>query len=72
VEHDIAYWCGGTSEMRVEADHQLQRCVAERYRSWMGAVMRPGVLVGGHPWVPAYWRWGYGHAYPVPYYGLDD
>jgi len=72
VEHDLAYWCGGTRQMRVEADRELQRCVAEQYGGWMGAVMRPGVLVGGHPWVPAYWRWGYGHRYPAPYYGLDE
>jgi len=71
VEHDIVYWCGGTPEMRVEADLQLKSCVADRYASWMGAVMRPGVGVGGHPWMPAYWRGGYGHKYPAPYYGLD-
>lgn len=58
--------------MRAEADEQLERCVAETYGSWMGKAMKCGVRVGGHPWVPAYWRWGYGHAYPAPYYGLDD
>jgi hypothetical protein len=33
----------------------------------MGAVMHPGVCVGGAPYVPAYWRWGYGHKFPKGY-----
>lgn len=72
VEHDIAYWCGGTKAMRREADAELERCVAGHYRRWMGALMEPGVRVGGAPWVPAYWRWGYGHEYPAGYSGPDD
>ena len=67
VVHDIAYWCGGTPEMRRQADNELKRCVGDEYQSWMGALMKPGVRLGGAPWVPAYWRWGYGHAYPEPY-----
>ena len=67
VEHDIAYWCGGTRGMRRQADEALRQCVAERYHGWMGALMKPGVRVGGAPWVPAYWRWGYGHKYPAGY-----
>ena len=71
VDHDIAYWCGGTPEMRAEADRVLKHCVGEKYAGWMGALMKPGVLVGGHPWLPTSWRWGYGHDYPAPYYDLD-
>jgi hypothetical protein len=67
VEHDIAYWCGGTRAMRLEADRALAACVGERYRPWMGAVMKPGVRLGGGPAVPAYFRWGYGHPYPAGY-----
>jgi hypothetical protein len=37
----------------------------------MAYTMKLGVGVGGHPWVPAYYRWGYGHDYPAPYYGSD-
>lgn len=69
VTHDIAYWCGGTKQMRKDADEELKQCVGDRYRTWMGALMKPGVRIGGPPWVPAYWRWGYGHKYPSGYSG---
>ena len=72
VEHDIAYWCGGPPRLRAEADETLRRCVVESFARWMGALMHAGVALKGHPWVPAYWRWGYGHDYPAPYYGLDE
>jgi hypothetical protein len=68
VEHDIAYWCGGTVEMREKVDEMLRQCVATHYHAWMGAVMKPGVRLGGAPCVPAYWRWGYGHKYPAGYF----
>ena len=67
VTHDIAYWCGGTCTMRKAADEELERCVGDHYQTWMGALMKPGVRVGGPPWIPAYWRWGYGHEYPAGY-----
>jgi hypothetical protein len=67
VEHDIAYWCGGTVAMRRAADDELERCVGDAYQDWMGSLMKPGVRVGGAPWIPAYWRWGYGHTFPAGY-----
>jgi hypothetical protein len=67
VEHDIAYWCGGTKAMRMEADEKLETCVGDRYHDWMGALMKPGVCIGGTPYIPAYWRWGYGHEFPAGY-----
>ena len=67
VAHDITYWCGGSEQDRDDADDELGRCVGEHYKRWMGALMKPGVCVGGAPWIPAYWRWGYGHAYPAGY-----
>jgi hypothetical protein len=72
VEHDMAYWCGGTRAMRKDADRELRECVGREYRSWMGAVMYPGVYLGGAPHVPAYWRWGYGHRYPKGYSDPTD
>ena len=71
VAHDIAYWCGGPPALRWAADRELQRCVARELSPAMGAVMLPGVRAGGHPWLPLYWRWGYGHRYPAPYYDLQ-
>jgi hypothetical protein len=31
--------------------------------------MHFGTRLGGHPWVPLAWRWGYGWDWP---YGYDD
>jgi hypothetical protein len=67
VEHDMAYWCGGSREDREKADERLQECVTEKYAGWMGWMMRAGVRIGGPPWMPARWRWGYGHRYPSSY-----
>ena len=62
VEHDVAYWCGGTAESRVRADAVLDACVqTEGNRSHhLGDLMYWGVRVGGTPWQPFPWRWGYG------------
>ena len=66
--HDYAYWCGGSRERRKEADAELRRCVAEKTGSdAYGWLMEAGVRVGGHPVVPLYFRWGYGHGYSGSY-----
>ena len=67
VEHDIAYWCGGTSEMRSIADKELRACVAKKSSGFMGVIQWMGTRAGGHPLVPAHWRWGYGRDYPAGY-----
>ena len=67
VEHDIPYWCGGSSEQRAHADACLERCVAEMGHPTLGWMMGKGVRVTAHPLVPAGWRWGYGHDYPAGY-----
>lgn len=72
VEHDLSYWCGGSAEMRRGADEALRQCVGAEYAGWMGALMEPGVRVGGAPWVPAYFRWGYGHKYPAGYFEAEE
>ncbi len=71
VVHDMAYWCGGTPEMRALADRELARCVKQSHSAFMGGLMRVGVWMGGHPWWPTPWRWGYGHRWPAGYYGLE-
>jgi len=59
IAHDIPYWCGGSEEDRKEADRELMRCV-NRNTPWMGNIIYSGVRLGGPPWMPAPWRWGYG------------
>lgn len=64
IEHDFAYWCGGSYEERVEADRVLGECVAEKgYGTLHGALTELGVKIGGHPVFPFKWRWGYGDRY---------
>lgn len=63
VEHDIAYWCGGTAARRLAADDAFGACVASRSGRALGAMMRFGVRLGGHPFFPMPYRWGYGDDY---------
>ena len=71
VEHDMLYWCGGTRSDRSRADRELRECVSARVSGWRGAslgrLMEAGTFLGGSPWLPSPWRWGYGHAYPSGY-----
>ena len=61
VDHDIAYWCGGSDERRREADRRLAACVREHGHSpCFASFVRGTVRVGGAPWLPFPWRWGYG------------
>ena len=60
VEHDKEYWLGGSREERKEADRKLAECVKNRgYKIW-SVLMYYGVRVGGMPYFPLSWRWGYG------------
>lgn len=66
LEHDIAYWCGGSEEDRRQADRRLQACADVQDPGQSGLVYA-GVRVGGAPWLPLPWRWGYGHPYGSGY-----
>jgi hypothetical protein len=65
--HDYAYWCGGPAGARSAADESLRSCVAEKRGGAYARLMWLGVRVGGHPLVPLYFRWGYGHPYAGGY-----
>ncbi|MDO8270919.1 MAG: hypothetical protein Q7U82_03230 [Gammaproteobacteria bacterium] len=67
VAHDVAYWQGGTYEERMAADLGLQQCVAQVGDSRIAAIMLAGVRVGGTPYLPTPFRWGYGWPYPRGY-----
>ena len=60
VEHDKEYWMGGTWWERRKADEQLRQCVSRQGYPTMGWLMYLGVRVGGSPFFPFSWRWGYG------------
>ncbi len=61
VEHDIAYWQGGTEAQRLEADQRLRECVLEKTGDEVLAeTMFQGVRFGGSPYFYNWYRWGYG------------
>lgn len=68
VDHDIAYWCGGSSEDRAASDEALGVCVDAA--GGPGGMMAFGVRLGGIPWSPFPFRWAYGwdgiHGYDEP------
>jgi hypothetical protein len=62
--HDYAYWQGGTYDERLIADEQLQQCVSKVGEPQIANLMLAGVRVGGSPYLPTSFRWGYGWSYP--------
>lgn len=60
VQHDIAYWQGGTAEQRKMADQELSACVEQTGESGIAFAMYLGVRMGGYVGLPTSWRWGYG------------
>ena len=70
TEHDKAYWQGGTYDERRKADDELQRCVAKVGEPGIAALMLAGVRVGGSPYWPTRFRWGYGWSWPRGYRAL--
>lgn len=70
--HDYAYWQGGTYEERLIADEQLQQCVANVGEPRIANLMLTGVRIGGSPYLPTAFRWGYGWSYPRLYKPLTS
>jgi len=72
IQHDFAYWQGGTWEQRVEADLELKRAVIEGGNPVVARLIYLGVRLGGSPWWPTSWRWGFGWPYPRGYQELSE
>lgn len=70
IRHDLAYWKGGTYDERLEADQALENCVAQVGEPEIAQLMLAGVRVGGSPYFPTTYRWGYGWPYPRGYKAL--
>lgn len=67
TSHDCLYYTGGSRAERRAADIELMICVAKRGHPIVAFIMWLGVRIGGHPWLPFPWRWGYGWKYPRGY-----
>ncbi len=63
MQHDYDYWQGGSYEQRRASDLALQACVAEIGEIEVAELMLAGVRVGGSPYWPTTYRWGYGWPY---------
>lgn len=72
VAHDVAYWKGGSYQQRVTADLRLQTCVDGVGEPHIAKLMLAGVRVGGTPYLPTDFRWGYGWPYPRGYKALTE
>ncbi|MEZ5626041.1 MAG: hypothetical protein R3E34_00710 [Rhodocyclaceae bacterium] len=70
--HDLAYWQGGTAEQRGAADEALRQCVADVGEPAVAALMLAGVRVGGTPFAPTPFRWGYGWPFGRGYQALNE
>jgi hypothetical protein len=48
VLHDLAFWAGGCSQFREQADLELKRCVADTGSKFTAFLMYLGVRIGAH------------------------
>jgi len=71
-QHDFSYWKGGTYQQRLSADKALKVCVDKAGEPKVALLMLAGVRVGGTPWLPTTFRWGYGWPYPRLYDALSE
>ena len=71
-KHDHKYWMGGTKAERLKADLDLRACVAAVGQPEVSSLMLKGTRVGGTPYLPTRFRWGYGWPYLRGYKRLTD
>ncbi|MCM2322450.1 MAG: hypothetical protein NDJ90_04230 [Oligoflexia bacterium] len=61
IEHDKAYWLGGTVLEKDAADLALKKCLLRaRMTEFESGVYYKAVQSGGSPSLPTTWKWGYG------------
>lgn len=72
VAHDIDYWKGGTQQQRLASDKRLQACVTRLGEAEIATLMLVGVRIGGSPYIPTPYRWGYGWPYARFYNPLSS
>lgn len=64
LKHDMKYWCGGSFKERRSADLAFMQCIRQKERAGDGLVEYLGLKIGGSPFLPFSWRWGYGWSWP--------
>jgi len=59
--HDKAYYYGGSKAHKKRADIELNSCVSQIVgQKYLGKAMEIAVKIGGGPYLPTSFRWGYG------------
>lgn len=66
-DHDARYWRGGSAEQRASADASFGQCLAAKNHRILARLYYLGVRVGGTPYLPTPWRWGFGWPYTHGY-----
>ena len=72
IQHDLAYWKGGTLEQKNSADNELETCVKKLGKKKIAKVMKLGVDTGGSAYFPTPYRWAYGWPYLRGYEPLNQ
>ncbi len=73
VQHDIAYWKGGTKEERTAADDNLKSCIEKKTeRKGVASLYHSGVQLSGSPKLKQPWSWGFGWLNNTEYERLDE
>lgn len=70
-EHDLAYWIGGSSDDKANADTKFKTCMQEKLQTSYHKIISQGVAetyysgvrLGGVSFLPNSFRWGYGWNY---------
>ena len=69
--HDVAYWYGGTKQQRKQADHEFRQCAKDAGHPFIAGLYYIGVRMGGVPWLPTPYRWGFGWPYEKEHRGYQ-
>ena len=73
LAHDHAYWQGGTFMERKAADLELRDAIRREGKPLIAQIAYAGVRIGGTPWLPTPWRWGFGwNEFPRGYREISD
>tara|TARA_R110002096_G_scaffold21169_12_gene69137 strand:+ start:463 stop:918 length:456 start_codon:yes stop_codon:yes gene_type:complete len=73
VEHNIAYWQGGTEQKRERVDTALMRCVYLKTNNHeFPHALFEGARFGGSPYFHDWYRWGYGWPKERMFQALTD
>ncbi len=67
----MAYWRGGDTDDRDTADKLFKNCIVKKTQNLpLAELMYNGVRLGGSPYFPTWYRWGYGWDLGRQYKGL--